>query len=327
MNGRKPRHKREQGDRTKELGAGRRLKPFHLLIVEKDEPEEVDSYPEGRTSASGKESPIDQHLHDDTTPGRHTSTVTHPVLGDVHVSVRPANPGVGSSSFHNFDVESTETPLPISSGVGTPLGFVLTTNPSSSTPTVTFTSNTSSPEKTIIPSQYAKVFAPTRPLGAEGGSVNTYFSYDGLGLHPYPVGPIVTCKPPPIPGRHNSQVHAHVIPIPLPYRNYPSAIVPPPPPRTNISRVTTQSLSLREQASRINVTVNGQGAGGRGAVPQMPENYIQRIPPPHDHDIRRFSQPVVVYLDPNQELSLSKLSVYDNVQYVWTDTPPTNLPQ
>lgn len=37
---------------------------------------------------------------------------------------------------------------------------------------------------------------------------------------------------------------------------------------------------------------------------------------------RRFNQPVVVYLNPNMQQSDSKISIYDNVQYVWSDQNP-----
>ena len=341
MNGRKPRNKGEgrgaDGGNDDNLqlypAPPKRAKPVQLLIVEKEDVEDLENgkplyFRERERGPSAFSEPVKSNGE---AKGKQTSTVSHPILGDVHVSVRPANPALGRPSNHLYDVESTEDQIKNAKGPvppDIPLHLLENLDERSSTEGATGSaapSESSPRENVIIPTKYATAFSPvkssanTSRSNPDGG--NTYIGYqEGLDLNVFPVRQIVTAKPPAIPGRHNSQITAHVIPIPFSqYKNYPIGVLPPPPaPGAKVTQVTSlsHSMAIKEQLVKMQLVPNGDSIRIN-----MPENYIQRIPPEHDHDGRRFSQPVVVYLNPDQNMGLSQLSVYDNVQYVWAEPP------
>ena len=69
------------------------------------------------------------------------------------------------------------------------------------------------------------------------------------------------------------------------------------------------------------------GASGAGFDPSVALQQIllkQAVAHHHGRDVRRFSNPKVVYLGPDMEVTASKVSIYDNVQYVWKDDHDPN---
>lgn len=353
MNGRKPRNKGEGAPESNKktynnecnsLPSNKRGKPIQLLIVDKDDMDEVDKG--GRVYFSNNEAEDDSEDHgrgsgqrnDRESLEKHqqTSKVIDPRLGDVHVSVRPANPVLRSPNNQPFDIESTEAPPPpkiIIGPVPPDIPLHLLESMSSEEKIEELGAVGGQQEKIIVPTQYSGASSSVKrtdsqgnPSGSSAG--NTYIGYqEGMNLHPFPMGQMVTTKPPPIPGRHNSHITAHVIPIPYQYKNYPVGVLPPPPQKTNIGKAMhAHHMAMREQAIKFQLVPGAEPFDFSKLHPNMPENYIQRIPPEHDHEGRRFSQPVVVYLNPNQNLGLSQLSMYDNVQYVWEEHPPGSGP-
>ena len=106
----------------------------------------------------------------------------------------------------------------------------------------------------------------------------------------------------------------------------------PLPPSAAVARgkiaVTTAALlkQMHEQQLKVmQAQANGGsqgGASGAGFDPSVALQQIllkQAVAHHHGRDVRRFSNPKVVYLGPDMEVTASKVSIYDNVQYVWKD--------
>ena len=107
--------------------------------------------------------------------------------------------------------------------------------------------------------------------------------------------------------------------LPLP----PSAAVP----RGKIA-VTTAALLKQMHEEQLKVMQAQAGGGSQGGAsgagfdPSVALQQIllkQAVAHHHGRDVRRFSNPKVVYLGPDMEVTASKVSIYDNVQYVWKD--------
>ena len=106
----------------------------------------------------------------------------------------------------------------------------------------------------------------------------------------------------------------------------------PLPPSAAVARgkiaVTTAALlkQMHEQQLKVmQAQADGGsqgGASGAGFDPSVALQQIllkQAVAHHHGRDVRRFSNPKVVYLGPDMEVTASKVSIYDNVQYVWKD--------
>ena len=111
----------------------------------------------------------------------------------------------------------------------------------------------------------------------------------------------------------------------------------PLPPSAAVARgkiaVTTAALLKQmheEQLKVMQAQAHGGpqgGASGAGFDPSVALQQVllkQAVAHHHGRDVRRFSNPKVVYLGPDMEVTASKVSIYDNVQYVWKDDHDPN---
>ena len=103
----------------------------------------------------------------------------------------------------------------------------------------------------------------------------------------------------------------------------------PLPPSAAVARgkiaVTTAALLKQMQAqTEGGLQVGASGAGFDPTVALQQILLKQAVAHHHGRDVRRFSNPKVVYLGPDMEVTASKVSIYDNVQYVWKDDHDPN---
>ena len=134
-------------------------------------------------------------------------------------------------------------------------------------------------------------------------SVNASINYDQ-----------VSTKPPPAPNVSKSSTDQG------------SDIALSPPPPAAIARgkiaVTTAALlkQMHEEQQKLLQAQAGQGGAAAALDPTVILQQIllkQAVAHHHGRNVRRFSNPKVVYLGPDMEVTASKVSIYDNVQYVW----------
>ncbi len=160
---------------------------------------------------------------------------------------------------------------------------------------------------------------PVRPLG----DAHPASAKDSDQAH------LVSSKPPPVPPGEKAINHGpHSM---LEQENENGTAQSPPITRGKIA-VTTAALlrQMHEDELKALQSQGGSGStathvlsGGAAGVAFDPATALQQIllkqavAHHHGRDVRRFSNPKVVYLGPDMEVTASKVSIYDNVQYVW----------
>ena len=180
---------------------------------------------------------------------------------------------------------------------------------------------TSSPHRHYVYERPQVVTSPVHgeEVGQTGTTVTYMWSNHGSVPHTETVRSPITSKPPPGPPH---VTRGYFMP---PNTRMATGVTPgggPPPPQSDFTNIPPRDIRVHHpRPTRLPAV--GDAASGPNSYTTSPTEES----PNHRHgsaEGRRFSQPMVVMMNPNMALSDSKMSIYDNVQYVWSDQNPQN---